>query len=163
MEVVDVSNQVAMALLGTVFTKEELRDKEGNLRDGLPMDAFHHAHAAAQGFLAKQTRCWMQDDELLQRMKDLPAEKRKGIPLFTRDPAPAPAQTTTTVVVDTQEALKGRIRGLHSSGMSRKKIASLLNQEGVKGPRGGKWQTTSVCRIVRGVYSGEGTGVKSRQ
>lgn len=48
-----------------------------------------------------------------------------------------------------QTVLRHLIHTLHAQGLSRKRIAKILNEEGFHGPAGGQWFTTSVSRVLR--------------
>ena len=46
-----------------------------------------------------------------------------------------------------QKALQ-KIKVLHAEGRSLREIIAVLDQEGVPGPRGGKWHPATVARII---------------
>jgi len=56
--------------------------------------------------------------------------------------------TITSEGPDPREAVRSLIRQLHAQGMSSSKIAEHLDAQGIKGPQGGTWHTTSVGRVL---------------
>lgn len=50
----------------------------------------------------------------------------------------------------TPPEVRGRILELHRQGVPRKQIAKRLTSEGIRGPNGGTWHTTSVGRVIDG-------------
>lgn len=56
--------------------------------------------------------------------------------------------TITSEGPDPREAVRSLIRQLHAQGMSSSKIAEHLDAQGIRGPQGGTWHTTSVGRVL---------------
>lgn len=62
------------------------------------------------------------------------------------------ARVDVPQVVEGEKALVGQIEDLYLSGYSYRRVAALLNAEGIPSPRGSKWQTNTVRNILRNEF-----------
>lgn len=131
-------------------------------RDGkdLPMavDLYLHAHMYLVRCIEGSIRPFLHDPQIVQDMKSRkPEQVAEGVRPFhplgeapkppgrqERNPPHTPPFSHARTAPETRE----RILELHSQGMPRKRIAKLLDSEGIKGPSGGTWHCTSVGRVI---------------
>jgi site-specific DNA recombinase len=59
------------------------------------------------------------------------------------------AHEKALVAVDHEQAIIARIHGLRKDGATTRAIANVLNGEGVRAKRGGRWHPETIARIVR--------------
>lgn len=111
-----------------------------------------YVHAMVEGGCAPCTWNPQEVDRMKARTRaELPPGMRPYYPLDCEGGrnAPSPVHWPPEAKGPAPSDIQTRVKELFANGMSRKAIAKRLNAEGIKGPRGGSWQTTSVCRLLR--------------